>query len=200
LSELSRLLDDLAQNDDALICLVADDLQLDRADWLWDALGLMERHPDTLLVGGRVRDEHGALQSAGYVLGFGGDCACPDKGRPAVDPGYFTQVLKQRSVSAASSRLAVFTLGGLRELLSKGVPIEASIPFLGAWAGAYALRNGLRVAYSPYMSGVSKLDWDALPSAAERALFRTQNADILPDRRFYPKYFSLQPDAPYTLC
>jgi glycosyltransferase involved in cell wall biosynthesis len=199
LSELRRLLDDLTDEDEALVCLVVDDLQIHRRDWLWDALGIMELHPDTMMVGGRVLDQNNVIQSAGYVLGFGGDCACPDRGRPAVDPGYFTQVLKQRSVSAVSSRFTVFTAGSLRQLLDSGIPALATIPFLGAWAGAYALRKKKRVAYSPYLSAVSELDWDALPNAEERELFREVNIDILPDQRFYPRYFGLQPDAPYTL-
>ncbi len=200
LFDLRRLVHELTADGDTLVCLVADDLQIDRADWLWDALGIMERHPDTMMVGGRIRDRNGVIQSAGYVLGFGGECACPDRGRPSVDPGYFTQVLKQRSVSAVSSRFAVFAAGSLQRLLNSKISSAASIPFLGAWAGAYSLRNGQRVAYSPYVSAVSDLDWDALPTAEERDIFRKETAGILPDQRFYPRYFSLEPDAPYTLA
>ena len=200
LSDLRQMVHELTEEGDTLVCLVADDMQIDRADWLWDALGIMERHPDTIMVGGRIRDRNGVIQSAGYVLGFGGDCACPDRGRPAVDPGYFTQVLKQRSVSAVSSRFAVFAADSLQRLLNSEIPSAASIPFLGAWAGAYALREGQRVAYSPYMSAVSDLDWDALPTAEERDTFRKENAGVLPDQRFYPRYFGLQAEAPYTLA
>jgi len=62
------------------------------------------------------------------VPGFGGGCGCPDKGRPVVDPGYFTQMRKQRSVSAVSQRFAVVRAGFLREGEGRGRVIFS--PFL----------------------------------------------------------------------
>ncbi|HEY3938111.1 MAG TPA: glycosyltransferase [Bryobacteraceae bacterium] len=184
---------------EGLVCLISKDLQIDRPDWLDDAMALMERHPDTVMVGGCIRNKNGSILSAGYVLGFDGDCGCPDRGRPAIDPGYFTQLRKQRSVSAVSTELAVIRASFLRELVASGVPSLASVPFLGAWAGAYALRTGKRVVYSPFMSGVSGLDWDALIKPQEREAFRNANGDIFPDRRFYPGSFGLTTEEAYRL-
>ena len=73
---------------DGLICLVAAgikvdiniDLQVDRSDWLQEAIALIRRHPDTVMVGGPIRSESGAILSAGCVLGFEGECGCPDRG------------------------------------------------------------------------------------------------------------------------
>ena len=187
----------LATEDD-LVCLVANDLHIDRADWLWEAIGLFERFPDTVMIGGCLRNSAQLTMSAGYVLGFGGGCGCPDRGRPAVDPGYATQLRKQRSVSAVSSQLAVFRAGFLTELL-KDLSVGTSVCMLGAWAGAYALRKRKRIIYSPYLSGVSDLDWDALAKPEEVAEFERKNADLIPDHRFYPAAFGTQVGKGYRL-
>jgi glycosyltransferase involved in cell wall biosynthesis len=177
---------------DGLVCLVSEDLQIDRNDWLWDAISLFEKHPDTVMVGGRIRNSRGEIVSAGLVLGFEGGAGCPDAGRPAIDPGYFAQMWKQRSVSAVSSQFAVLRASFLREL-----PAEVSIPFLGAWAGALALRLKKRIVYSPFLSAVSGIDWDALVTAGERESFQKVNHDILPDRRYYSRYLGLKRASAY---
>jgi glycosyltransferase involved in cell wall biosynthesis len=177
---------------DGLVCLVSEDLQIDRSDWLWDAISLFEKHPDTVMVGGRIRNSRGEIVSAGLVLGFEGGAGCPDAGRPAIDPGYFAQMWKQRSVSAVSSQFAVMRASFLREL-----PAEVSIPFLGAWAGASALRLKKRIVYSPFLSAVSGIDWDSLVTAGERESFQKVNHDILPDRRYYSRYLGLKRESAY---
>ena len=98
---------------------------------------------------------------------------------------------KQRSVSAVSTQFAVLRASFLYEALQQ-VPEGASIAFLGAWAGALALRCGKRVVYSPFLSAVSDLDWDTLIDPAEQSLFAQLNQDILPDRRFYSRNLSLE--------
>jgi glycosyltransferase involved in cell wall biosynthesis len=188
----------LAAPDGDLVCLVSDDLEIDRTDWVWEAMGLFERYPDTVMVGGRIRNKADVIMSAGCVLGFGGGCHCPDRGRPALDPGYFTQMLKQRSVSAVSSQFAVLRLSFLQSLANDS-PGCASLALLGAWAGAYTLRFGKRIVYSPYLSGVSDLDWEALPTASEIAEFERANADLMPDCRFYPRPLARQAGQAYKL-
>ncbi len=185
-----------AQSENELVCLVADDLAIDRGDWIWEALGLFERYPDMVMVGGRIYDRTGLILSGGYVLGFGNGCECPDRGRPAVDPGYFTQMLKQRSVSAVTSQFSVLQAGTLSDM-AKSVPDNTSLAMLGPWVGAWALRKGKRVIYSPYLSGVSKIDWDALPKSSEVAAFQRSNSDLLPDHRYYPAAFEIRAAKPY---
>jgi hypothetical protein len=126
------------------------------------------------------------------VLGFEGGAGCPDAGRPFIDPGYFAQMFKQRSVSAVSSQFAVMRASFLRE-----VPADASIAFLGAWAGAVAFRLKRRIVYSPLLSAVSSIDWDALVTPRERELFENVNRDILPDRRYYSRYLGLKRESAY---
>ncbi len=177
---------------EGLVCLVSEDLEIDRDDWLWDAVSLFEKHPDAAMVGGRIRNSRGEVASAGLVLGFEDGAGCPDAGRPAIDPGYFAQMWKQRSVSAVSSQFAVIRASFLRDL-----PADASIPFLGAWAGAAALRLGKRIIYSPFLSAVSNVDWNALVTEQERNAFRAAHRTILPDSRYYSRYLGLSRESAY---
>jgi Glycosyl transferase family 2 len=172
------------------------DVEIDNGEWAWEALTLFELHPDTVMIGGRIRNKKGVITEAGRYFGFGGVCGCPDRGRSFLDPGYFGQIWKQRSVSAVSTQFAVIKASFLSELLSL-LPEQASLPFLGAWAGAHAIRSGKRIVYSPFLSGVSDLDGDSLVDPSERALFLEMNKDLMPDRRFYSR--SLSPEKPFAL-
>ena len=194
--ELAVLVAANARSDNDLVCLLADELQLDNSGWLWEALGLFERFPDTAMVGGRIRNSAGQITSAGYVLGFGRGCDCPERGRSVVDPGHFGQMLKQRSVSAVSSQFAVLLAGTVKEL-AKTVPSIASVAMLGEWTGAWALRSGKRVIYSPFLSAASNLDWESLQTAEEQAAFRDSTRDLVPDHRFYARAFGTQAHSPY---
>jgi hypothetical protein len=82
---------------------------------------------------------------------------------------------------------STFLLEALQQL-----PAGASLPFLGAWLGAYAFRKGVRIAYSPLLGGVSRTPWGGLVTKDEENLFASLNRDILPDRRYYPKPLSLR--------
>jgi glycosyltransferase involved in cell wall biosynthesis len=180
------------------VALVWADLKIDRDDWLAEAIGLFERFPDAVMVGGRIRDGAGLILAAGQVLGFGRACDCPDRGRPALDPGYFTQMMKQRSVSAVSSQFCVLRADALSEL-AKQVPDNATVAMLGEWMGAWALRSGKRVIYSPYLSAVSDVDWGGLATVEEIETFRKHNGDLMPDRRFYPGAFGITAESAYRL-
>jgi Glycosyl transferase family 2 len=177
--------------------LAGEDVRIEDSGWTNEALGLFELHPDTVMIGGRIRNSRGIITEAGRCFGFAGPCGCPDRGRAYNDPGYFGQMWKQRSVSAVSSQFAIVRASFLYELLEQ-IPGAASIAFLGAWAGALALRSGKRIVYSPFLSGVSDLDWATLPAASEQALFTRINQDLIPDRRFYSRNFSL--DRPFAFA
>ncbi len=87
--------------------------------------------------------------------------------------------------------ISVIRAAFLAELL-RDLPSQASLPFLGAWAGARAARTGKRVVYSPFLSGISDLDWRTLVDTSEEKVFADMNRDLIPDRRFYPRSFSLE--------
>jgi hypothetical protein len=104
---------------------------------------------------------------------------------------------KQRSVSAVPIQISVVRADFVAELLSN-LPECASVPFLGAWAGALAIRTGKRIVYTPFMSGVSNLDWRALVSRAEHEAFTRLHQDLMPDVRFYSPHLSRE--RPYSFA
>lgn len=194
-SELLPLAREMADRD-GFIQFVGADVEVDNPQWPGEALGLFELHPDTAMIGGRIRNRQGIITDAGHYFGFGGACGCPDRGRSSSDSGYFMQMWKQRSVSAVSTQFAVVCAKFLLEFLGEHRH-PASLAFLGAWAGAHALRVGRRVVYSPFVSGISDVDWETLVTGSERSLFANANRDIIPDRRFYSPHLSL--DEPFRL-
>ena len=173
-----------------LVYFLSDALQTDAFDWASEAVGLFELHPDTVMIGGRIRNSKGVITEAGVHFGVSGVCSSPHAGRSILDPGYFTQIWKQRSVSAVSVQFAVIRATFLKDLLQQ-LPASASLPFLGAWAGAYAIRSGKRVVYSPYLSGVSDIVWETMIDPSEVRLFAEINRDIIPDQRYYSRGLSL---------
>ncbi|MGH9620041.1 MAG: glycosyltransferase [Bryobacteraceae bacterium] len=171
------------------IHFLGEDVTVEDPGWMREALGLFELHPGTVMVGGRIHNRQGIVMEAGRCFGYGGVCGCPNRGRSMLDPGYFTQMWKQRSVSAVSTQFAVIDAAFLADLLGS-IP-RVPVALLGAWAGAHALRRGKRVVYSPFLSGVSDLDWEPLFDASEQTLFAEINRDLIPDRRFYSRCLSL---------
>jgi hypothetical protein len=179
-----------AAEQDGLIHFASDALEADDFDWASEAVGLIELHPDTVMIGGRIRNSRGYITEAGVHFGVRNVCSSPHAGRPVLDPGYFTHIWKQRSVSAVSMQFAVVKATFLRDLLQQ-IPAVASLPFLGAWAGAYAAQTGKRVVYSPYLGGVSDVPWQNLVGDPEVQLFAERYRDIIPDRRYYARGLSL---------
>ncbi len=188
--ELAPLLQKAAAGN-SLVHLESEDVEVEDDDWRWEAIGLFELYRDSVMVGGRICSKKGTILSAGHYFGFGGACGSPYRGKGFHDCGYFTHLKKQRSVSAVSVQFCVVEPAFLLEVV-KTAPRQASIAFLGAWAGAHALRTGRRVIYTPFMSAISGIDWDELPGSEEKQLFARLNADVMPDRRFYSRHLSLE--------
>jgi hypothetical protein len=173
--------------EDGLICFLAEDLAVTNPDWQWEAMGITELHSDTVMIGGRIADGYGRIREAGLEFEFDNIYGSPNRGRLLNDPGYFGQMWKQRSVTAISTRFAVFKASFLLALLEV-LPTGVSIGFLGAWAGAHALKTGKRVVYSPFLSGVSDAEAQP-PDESEKRLFR-ERYGVIRDTRFYPSVFS----------
>jgi len=184
---LPRLLTDHPQSS---VLLVGADVTLSETNDFRELDNVFALHPDAAMIGGRISNNAGRIIDAGQVLGLHGVVGCPFTGRQETDPGYFGQIWKRRSVSSVSAQLAAVKLDFLRSTLSS-LPSAVSLSTLGVWLGAAALRNGKRVIYTPYLSGKSEMNWTRAASPEERQLFADRNRDLLPDRRYYPKYFSL---------
>jgi hypothetical protein len=180
----------LTDHPQSSVLLVGADVALSEANDFGEVENVFALHADAAMIGGRISNKAGTIMDAGQVLGFHGTVGCPFTGRQETDPGYFGQIWKRRSVSSVSAQLAAVKLDLLRSTLAS-LPSAVSLSTLGAWLGAAALRNGKRVIYTPYLSGKSEMNWTTLGSPDERQLFADRNRDLLPDRRYYPKYFSL---------
>ena len=184
-----------------LLHMMASEVEMEGEEWPWDALAILELHPDTAMVGGRVSDTSDRIVAAGEYFGFGGACGCPDVGRATADPGYFAQMWKQRSTSAAATILTVIEPDLVRLAYERFNSEPMSLPFLGAWCGLAAAESGHRVVYSPFLSATTFLDrasWDARTTAAEVIAFARCAIGFIPDTRFLSPLLSLDPASPYT--
>lgn len=180
-----------------LVHLFWDGITILESEWAWEALTLMELFPDTVMVGGRIEGPDGAMVAAGSYFGFGRGCDTPERGRITEDRGYFAHMWKTRSVSAVSSQHAVIEAGFLRKVLgSSGI---ASVPYLGAWAGALAQCDGQRVIYSPFLHGRARADWDDLVDVSERRAFVRAHGNLFPETRFLSRHLGLDAASAYHL-
>jgi glycosyltransferase involved in cell wall biosynthesis len=175
---------------DAFVAFIGEDVEIEHHGWTAEVLAISEVHRDVVMVGGRIRNRKGLITTAGQYFGVCGVCGCPYRGLRAEDPGYFAQIWKQRSVSAVATQFAVVKARFLFEIAPE-IPPMTSLPFLGAWIGARAQRRNRRVAYSPFLTGISDMDWEAIPVASEQELFVRENGDLLPDTRFYSPALSV---------
>ena len=174
-----------------LVCLLQRGWKPERDDFLWEALGLLERFPDAGMVGGWLASANGSVAEGPLVLGFEGGCGCPDEGRPVVDPGYFTQLRKQRSVSAIGTRFAVLQMAFLIEAFESGGFQDIRVADLGPWLGQFALRRKERILFSPFL----RANPTEVATASTVSPFRVAD----PDNRYYPMKFGLTRATSYQL-
>ncbi len=139
---------------DGFVYFIGPNVKIDDLGWQWEALGITELHPDTVMVGGLIRNRQSQVMEAGLEFDSVGVCVNPNRGKPANDPGYFGQIWKQRSVSSVSTQFAILKARYLIELLTH-LPQSTSLESLGACAGAFAAKTGRRVVYTPFLSAVS---------------------------------------------
>jgi hypothetical protein len=189
LADLCALVD--ASDPATLVCLAWDRLARDRQEWAWDAYTYLECFSDAVAVGGPVFGPGGHGLSAGLVFGFGRGIDSPDRGRPRDDPGFFAQMWKHRSVSAVTSQNVVVRAEFLSRLLRAPESASFGIHMLGPLIGAWALRWGLRVIYSPFSSSTAQADWDDAISQQEVDRFISAFPEVIPDDRYYSGRFSL---------
>ena len=154
-----------------LVAFVDDTLTIDGDEWAWEVLGLIERHPDICMVGGRILDRRQRVMSAGFYRGCGKGLACPDVGRRVDNPGYFHQMWKQRTVDAVSPRFCVFAAGFLAGLIGDTQQPPMTLDELGDAAATHAARTERRVVYSPFLSATSSESHAGeMPSSIEQQL------------------------------
>ena len=182
-----------------LIHLVHESVLTQGSEWPWEAIALMELHPDTVTIAGRVISPSQKVLAAGAYFGVDGVCGCPDLGRSASESGYFVQMWKQRSVSAAMSTLMIADAGFLAAFLEQA-PDAMTIDTLGAWAGAYARQQKRRTIYTPLLCGKSRSETagERPLTDGERAAFNERYRELIPERLLLGPSVSLDPARRYA--
>lgn len=125
--------------------IISDRVRPDRDDWAWDAIKLMELHPELAIVGGRIYDDHDRLIAGGTALDSDRRRLTPDLGRPGNDPGPWAISLKPHCVATAPTDLFFVETAFLVRALGL-VPDDLRMRGLGLALGACALAEDRRVA------------------------------------------------------
>jgi hypothetical protein len=93
---------------------------------------------------------------------------------------------KPHSVSAITAQNAVVDRMFLLDALSCGrIPGNAPVSLAGEWLATVAQRWGKRVVYSPFLALSSDDDWTTLDQGPAQQQMLSENADLMPDTRFY---------------
>ncbi|MBS0603536.1 MAG: glycosyltransferase [Verrucomicrobia bacterium] len=165
-----------------LVHIVWDGIVPDGDEWSWDAMGLMDLFPDTVMVGGSLHDGTSILGGP-MVFGFGNGCDCPDRGRQLGDPGFFAQMWKPHSVSAISSGHCVVLTSFLKEVIPQLISLKGSIAYLGPCLGALAREGGKRVLFSPFMRARARMVPESLATPECLSRFLTRFWNLIPDEK-----------------
>jgi hypothetical protein len=195
--ELRDLLDELAE--DAPVAILADEVTPLTLDWPWEALGLLELHPDVVVVGARIVDEYGTTLSAGEYFGVNGLLGSPDRGRLEGDFGPYGVNIAQRCVDVVPAEFCVARASFLRTAI-KHARISPSLPILSAWLGALARCGGKRVAWSPHIVGQCRA-WDSRSyEPRELAAFRAEFGELPFGQRYYSRHYCQDTEHAYHLA
>jgi len=186
------LLEILHSSNYDLVSFVSENIRISNPNWDLEALSLFEIHKDVVMIGGLTFNKRQKVVGAGIYFGVGNLCDTPYKDLSIKDPIYNSILKRQHSVSAFHTQLCVFEISFLVDFLKHACPDSASLSFLGMWAGAYALRENKRVAYSPFISAKTEENWDELIQRPEKLEFLKHNKDIIPDTRYYHKLFNVK--------
>ncbi|HUQ63945.1 MAG TPA: glycosyltransferase [Acidimicrobiales bacterium] len=161
-----------------LVHLQADGVQPVDDEWRWECLGLVERFPDTAVVGGRIINDHVVIGAAGY-FGFGRGWDGPEVGQDTDDFGHLDLTAKQHSVDVVPADHCVadpaLVIAAAEVLALRGQPLTLLAP----WLGVLARRRGLRCVVSPHVLADGAPTLDYWVTAAQRHSFLVEHSDLL---------------------
>lgn len=172
-------------------------IEPDDDEWLWDAMGLIELFPDTVIVGGTLHDGTNVLDGP-RVFGFGDGFDCPDRDRPLSDPGFSAQMWKPHSVSAISGGHFVVRRSFLRSALVELIQEQVPLNLLATWLCALAREGNKRVLFSPFMRALTTfVPEDGADHDSKRQLL-SRFWHLLPETRLLSPRLGLTPSSAYT--
>jgi glycosyltransferase involved in cell wall biosynthesis len=126
-----------------VVVVASDAIDLVRDGWLWEAVKLLELHPDVAVVTGRIVDAGGRIVAGGEVADPGsGELVAPLAGLTLADPGPYAFALKPQLVSSVTTRLFVADRQALLAALDAGAGDGPGLATVLAAAGR-------TVAYTP---------------------------------------------------
>ncbi|HEY3129383.1 MAG TPA: glycosyltransferase [Acidobacteriota bacterium] len=194
---ISRLAEILGQRGGELVHICWDGITPDTDEWFWEAMGLIELFPDTVMVGGTLHNGSKVLDGP-RIFGFGEGFECPDLGQLLSDPGYFAKMWKPHSVSAISTGHCVVRYSFLVDALPELIQAQVPLGMLGPWLGALAREASKRVVFSPFMRALAQAVPEDCASPESRAHFLSRFWHLLPDEQLLSPRLSLNSASAYT--
>ena len=177
---VSKVAELLSRSKDELVHVCWSGIEPDSDEWLWDAMGLIELFPDTVMVGGTLHDGTSVLDGP-RVFGFGSGFDCPDRSRPLADPGFSAQMWKPRSVSAISGGHFVVRRSFLETVIDELVQEKVPLNLLAVWLSALAREAGKRVVFSPFMRALAKFVPEDAALSDSRKQWVSRFGNLLPE-------------------
>jgi glycosyltransferase involved in cell wall biosynthesis len=156
---------------------------------LTNPLALLRIFPDLVALGG-LSSNNGLILDDGSFFGFGSGFDSPNARKPSHFPGYqgFYN-LKPHSVSTISSS-GIFVRRDFIQITLVAMALDrASLSLLGPYLGKIALEKNKYIAFSPFIQINCNTIPEKLIPQADKEKFLTGIWKLIPDNRFYPKYF-----------
>lgn len=167
-------------------------------DWLWEAVGQFELHPQAAFVGGRLFGCDQQVLGGSAILGLMGATGVAYENATRAEKGYFCFNTCHRNVSAIVGAPWVAHRGRLLQL--GGFDAQFSVAFFEADFSARCHKAGWHVIASPYIAAVGnqRPDFDAHVIEEWPVLYR-KHSDLLRDDPFYSPYLGLRNDTIYQI-
>jgi hypothetical protein len=167
-------------------------------DWLWEAIGQFELHPQAAFVGGRMFGGHQQVIGGSAIFGLMGAAGVAYENATRTEKGYFCFNACHRNVSAIVGSPWVAHRG--RVLRLGGFDARYPVAFFEADFAARCHKAGWHVIASPYIAAVGnkRPDFDSHVNEEWPALYR-EHSDLLRDDPFYSPYLGFQPGAIYQI-
>lgn len=167
-------------------------------DWLWEAVGQFELHPQAAMIGGRMFNADQRVIGGAAVFGLMGSAGVAYENASRHDKGYFCINSVHRNVSAIVGAPWIVRKDQAQRV--GGFDPQFPEAFFEADFAARCHKAGLHVIASPYIAAVGS----QRPGVAEHVNrewpeLYFEHADLLQDDPFYSPYLGLHNDSIFQL-
>jgi glycosyltransferase involved in cell wall biosynthesis len=150
------------------VLVVGDECEDLEQSGIWEAVKLLEMHPDVAVVSGRLVNDAGVVVSCGSVPDRFGRLVSPFAGLEHTDPGPFAMALKGHCIRCPAEGLFVARSAFLARAM-EARPTALELPI---WLGACAVSQLATIAYSPRLQGRTRAPARNPPEGSGRELSR----------------------------